>query len=144
MTNKKFRSMFAAVAVVVCLAVAVPAFGATAAARVTIPFAFEAANLSLPAGEYQIERTSNGSGIYLANAQGEKWAILTCPTGNPSRFEAPRVVFERSGSTYRMATMYFAGTSGAAAIPATKSQMTVARNNPSDKADRIELALFRP
>ncbi len=36
MTNKKFHSMFAAVAVVICLAIAVPAFGATAAARVTI------------------------------------------------------------------------------------------------------------
>jgi hypothetical protein len=140
MTYTKIHSMLTA-AMVICLAIAVPAFGASAAARVDIPFAFEAANHSLPAGEYHIERNSTGSGIYLANAKGEKWAILTSPAGNPNRFEAPRVVFERSGSTYRMATMYFAGTSGAAAIPATKSQMTIARTT---TPERIELALFRP
>ena len=65
-----------AAAVVICLAVAVPAFGASAAARVSIPFGFEAANLSLPAGEYRIERTATGSGIYIANAQGEQLSLI--------------------------------------------------------------------
>ncbi len=144
MKKNVIKSILTAAAVVLCLSVAAPAFGASAAARVNIPFGFEAANLSLPAGQYHIEQAASGSGIYLANEKGEKWAILTAPAGNPNRFESPRVVFERAGSTYRMATLYFAGTSGAASIPATRSQITVARLNGNSPADRIELALFRP
>ncbi|MBN9659477.1 MAG: hypothetical protein J0H49_14940 [Acidobacteria bacterium] len=138
MTTGKRFTIFGAIAMVMCLTMALPAFGATA--RVSIPFAFEASTVSLPAGEYLLETSDSGTVLFLTGKEAGKNAIIVAPAGEAkSRFEG-KLVFEHVGSTYRLAQAQVIGAISVMRIPATHAQLLMAKDQP---AERIELALNR-
>lgn len=136
-TGKKF-TIFGAMAIVMCLTMAVPAFGATA--RVSIPFAFEASNVSLPAGEYLLETSDSGTVLFLTGKEAGRNAIIVAPAGEAkSRFDG-KLVFEHAGSTYRLAQAQIIGAASVMRIPATHAQLLMAKDTPTE---RVVLALNR-
>ena len=140
MTTKWLTSTFSALAAVLCLAGALPASAnQMAPIRVTVPFAFEAGDHAMPAGIYSIEHRSANATLILTSPDGERRALLTLPAGDPVNPKSPRLVFEKAGDTYRLAEVWVSGGAGAN-IPATKSQMLVAK---TAKKERVELALVR-
>jgi hypothetical protein len=72
----KSISLFAAFAATTL----VPAFAATPAMRVNVPFAFIVGNQKLAAGQYAVETASeNGNGVVLIQGEGHAVAVLTSP-----------------------------------------------------------------
>jgi len=69
---------------------------------VTIPFAFQAGNHTLPAGEYRVESTITGSGTIqrLSQANGEAVMFLvTMPVESRYGHANPELVFNCYGQT---------------------------------------------
>ncbi|MGC4048177.1 MAG: hypothetical protein QM757_00465 [Paludibaculum sp.] len=136
-TGKKF-TIFGAIAMALSLMTAMPAFGATA--RVSIPFAFEASSVSLPAGNYLLETSDSGTGLFLTCKEAGRNAIIVAPGGEvKSRFDG-KLVFEHQGSTYRLAQAQINGSPSVMRIPATHAQLLMAKDS---KVERVELALNR-
>ena len=140
MTTNRLISTFGALALVVCLAGALPAFAnQMAPIRVTVPFAFEAGDHAMPSGSYYIEHRSANATLIITAPDGHRHALLTLPAGDPANPKSPRLIFEKAGDSYRLAEVWVSGGAGAG-IPATKSQLLVAKNA---KKERIEIALVR-
>ncbi|MGJ5815059.1 hypothetical protein [Paludibaculum fermentans] len=138
MTTGKKLTIFGAMALVLCLTMAMPAFGASA--RVSIPFAFEASSVSLPAGDYLLETSDSGAVLFLTGKESGRNAIIVAPAGEAkSRFDG-KLVFEHSGSTYRLAQAQILGATAVMRIPATHAQLLMAKESPSE---RVVLALNR-
>ncbi|MBI5282916.1 MAG: hypothetical protein HY858_14620 [Candidatus Solibacter usitatus] len=139
MKDGRLLTTISVLAVMVCVALAVPAAAATMV-RVEIPFAFDAAEIAMPAGQYVIERSLGAGMLYLTNEKGEKRVVMTVPVGNPNQPHNPRLVFEKYGATYRLAEVHMAGMHAGAGIPATKNQMLVAKRQ---WPERVVVALVR-
>lgn len=139
MKIKRLISTFSALAAILCLAAAMPASAnPMAAIHVTVPFAFEAGERAMPAGEYEVEHRSANSTLVITAPSGERHALLTFPTGDPANPKGPRLVFEKVGGTYRLAEVWVTGAATGAGVPATKAQMLVAKGA---KRERVEIAL---
>lgn len=139
MKDGRLLTTISVLAVMVCVALAVPAAAATMV-RVEIPFAFDAAESILPAGQYVIERSLTSGLMYLRSEKSETKVMMTVPVGNSNQAQAPRLVFEKRGATYRLAEVYMAGMNSGAGIPATKRQLLVAKRQ---SPERIVVALAR-
>ena len=139
MKTRRLISMFSVLAMAVVLGVALPVYAnPMAAIRVTVPFAFEAGENAMPAGQYEIEHRSANSTLVVTAPDGERHALLTFPTGDPANPKSPRLVFEKVGGTYRLAEVWVTGAATGAGVPATKEQMLVAKGA---KRERVEIAL---
>lgn len=128
MTTGKKISMYGVLAMALCLMMTAPAFGATA--RVNVPFAFEASSVSLPAGTYTLETSDNGGILYVSNPGQERHAILVMPERSAKDPSQAKLVFERVGSTYRLAEVQLAGAAPVVSIPATSAQLLMAKSEP--------------
>ena len=140
MTTGRLSSTFRVLAVAMSLAALPVMASSKPAVRVTVPFAFEAGEHAMPAGEYTVEQPASGGAIYITAPDGERRALMTFPAGNPSQPKSPRLVFERFGGSYRLAEVWAAGASTGAALPMTRSQMLVAEHG---RRERVEIALAR-
>lgn len=139
MKIRRLISKISALAAILCLAAAIPVMANPAAPiRVTVPFAFEAGEHGMPAGNYEIEHRSANAILVVTAPNGERHALLTFPTGDPANPKSPRLVFEKVGGTYRLAEVWVTGAATGAGVPATKAQMLVAKNA---KRERVEIAL---
>ncbi len=76
---------------------------------VKIPFAFQAGNHTMPAGEYLVKSVTDGSGTVQRLRQVDGSAVMNVLTlsvetrnGNPS----PKLVFNRYGETYFLAQIW--------------------------------------
>ena len=85
---------------------AVPAFAGSAKARV--PFAFSVGNVTLVAGDYQIEPCGN-SGIYsITSIDGRRVMVLTRYQG-AAVSDTSRLIFVREDKGYALAEIHMAG-----------------------------------
>ncbi len=139
MLNGRLFTVLSAMALSICMAGALPAQSLSQAVRVSVPFSFQARSQALPAGEYYIEYRQANSTLVITEPRGERHAVLTTPIGDPNGPKSPRLVFERTGNSYRLAEVWVGGAAGAW-IPATKSQMLVAKG---ETPERVEVALVR-
>ena len=83
--------------------------------EVNIPFAFQAGNRMLPAGEYRIERFSAElEGIQLIRQSHGKNSILinTVPVESSDKALPPRLVFYRYGNDYFLTEIWTNNTRG--------------------------------
>jgi hypothetical protein len=125
----------------VALVAAVPAFGANPV-RAHIPFAFEAGSQSLPAGQYVFERALNGAFLYVQSVdRNGRIALGVTPEGNPNSPREPQIVFERIGSTYRLAEVWVANSAVGMGIQPTPQQMLMAKK--FGPPQRVVVALVR-
>ena len=136
MTTGKKSSMYGTLAMAVCLLMTAPAFGASA--RVNVPFAFEVSSVSLPAGSYVLETSDNGAILYVSNPGQERHAVLVKPERASKDPSEAKLVFERVGSTYRLAEVQMTGAVPVVSIPATSAQLLMAK---TEQPARVVLAL---
>lgn len=142
MKIQRLISTIGVLAIAAVLTAGLPAWANPAAPiRVTVPFAFEAGDRSLPAGAYEIEHRSANGMLIVTEPSGERHALVTFATGDPANPKSPRLVFEKMGSTYRLAEVWVTGAGAGAGVAPTKAQkMLIAR---AAKRERVEIALVR-
>ncbi len=81
------------------------------ALQVTIPFAFTAHNVSMPAGDYRISRTVGGSGLLaIQNIEtGRTLFFLGSQIGGGAAAAHSTVAFRSVGTSYTLADIYWGG-----------------------------------
>jgi len=138
MTKSKFFFLLALTALV--LLGSLPMSAQTAAARVKVPFAFEAANTVLPAGTYTLERSAHGMVLSISNQDGTRRFIATDSTGSSSLYNESHLLFERGANgTYQLASLRLPG-DGATTI-VHKSSKTPVMVGQNQEPERILLAI---
>ncbi len=84
--------------------------------QVTIPFAFTIHNVAMPAGDYLISRSADGSGLLAIQNTGTRQTafFLAGQTGHSAAPDRSSVAFRSEGAGYWLADIWWAGyTSGA-------------------------------
>jgi hypothetical protein len=77
--------------------------------RITVPFAFVVNGQTLPSGEYDVRTDDLDPGILTIAERGHGRAyalVSTVPDDRPAPGRAPALTFVRSGSEYRLATVW--------------------------------------
>jgi hypothetical protein len=71
-----------------------------------VPFSFQVAGETLPAGNYSVEQFGLGRGIRLQNNQLAAGAQCIAARRKFGRTQAARLVFDRSDGAYRLAEVW--------------------------------------
>ena len=134
----KRRVLAATVALAVSIVAAGVCFAQPRVLEVNIPFAFEAGNKMLPAGQYQLESVPTGDGtLYRIRRMGgdaqSLVSSIAMTTGD--RQTLPRLVFHKYGTTYFLAQIWN-GDGRGRQLSESKQEKEVARAE-----ERIEVAL---
>jgi hypothetical protein len=82
---------------------------------VNIPFAFQAGDQILPAGEYRLEPATSGAGQFERLRQVDGDAVLivsTIPVQSKTENPDPALIFHRYGQTYFLAQIWTGGATG--------------------------------
>jgi hypothetical protein len=106
----KTKLTLVALAFVMTAFFAAPAQAQTTHAKhtATVPFAFTAGDVQLPAGTYAITQFDNRMQLRLID--GNKAAIVTAlPFQGRGTYEASGLHFERKGEEFVLSNVYFAG-----------------------------------
>jgi len=80
----------------------------------TVPFAFQAGTVKLPAGNYVVRVPSSAKGlICLEGADGTRYAmLLTLPFSKEANYASAKLVFNRYGNTYFLSQVWECGETG--------------------------------
>lgn len=95
-----------ALAVLLVTVAAVPVFAGSAKARV--PFAFVVGDVSLQAGDYQIDPVGLSGVFALTTREGKRIMVMTRANG-AAVGDTSRLLFVRQGSGYALAEIRMAG-----------------------------------
>ena len=136
------RFVLAALPVAAFVVMTAPGAAASdlAAARVSVPFAFDLNGKQFEAGHYRFE-SRPGSGILtLAPENGAPHMLLGRPLSNAEKNFESKLVFYFVDNTYYLAEVWFAGSSASRGLPVKKEIAITAKNG---KVKRIEVALNR-
>jgi hypothetical protein len=84
------------------------------ALAVTIPFAFQAGNQTMPAGEYRVESILTAARVQcLRQVNGAAVMIVsTMPVEARNGYSNPELVFNRYGKTYFLSQIWTGGSQG--------------------------------
>ena len=111
----------------------------TTLAEVSIPFAFQTANQTLPAGMYRIDRESN----HLILLRGPRQAAGFVTMHDAIRSHAPdhgAVVFDRSGDKYYLRQIWTAGDNVGLECPKSRAKRESLQAKNMQAPSSIELA----
>ena len=101
---------------VLTLLAALTVYAQSGMIRATIPFAFSAGGKQLPAGQYEIVRTSNSQAFNVTSADRKSSAlvlILTRTAGAIHNTPADaHLVFDKMGETYILSEFWLPGVDG--------------------------------
>jgi hypothetical protein len=85
-----------------------------------IPFDFQVAGMTLPAGDYNVKIAGDTKVLTFQNrGNGDSIMLLTVPVSGKLA-EEPRLTFLYDGERYTMKTAWFAGMSGGYSTPKSK------------------------
>lgn len=138
MMTAKFNSIFRAIALTAAVCVVMPVFGQTTKARVDVPLAFEVGTESMPAGQYTFERDTTSWQMLITDPAGVTRAVMTTPVGDPRSPIDGKLVFEKTGDSYRLAEIHLAGAPNGVKVPATKTQIELAKRQ---RPQHVEVAM---
>ena len=113
------------------LLVAGSAFAQTINVRSNIPFSFNAAGKSMPAGQYSI-KTLGTDGKTLALQGSEPGAVMLLNANSTSKLDAAdstKLVFHVYGSEYFLSEIWVAGDNLGHQIPETRRERELAKGN---------------
>ena len=99
--------------------------------KVTIPFAFDVANQTLQAGDYQLRRSIERSRVVIQIRDKENQKSIYLPIHSALGLEIQsisKLVFHHYGDQYFLSQVWFAGRSEGQELPKTKREQTVQRN----------------
>jgi hypothetical protein len=122
----------AVVGMMLVLGVVVPAMAQySGPMKVTVPFRFVVENDRMPAGEYTMERVSNGR-LRIRNRDGRSLAtFLAMPKQGKVAPEKAHFIFHRYGSEYFLATIWTPGQEVGWEVLQGKLETEVARKSTS-------------
>jgi hypothetical protein len=112
------------------LVVDLPLHAQSLAMKVTIPFEFHAANKTLPAGTYIVER--RGDAIVISDGKGSIAAALANPVANKAYKVDDMVVFNRYGDTRFLSEVRWRGYSTARGLRETPAEHKLAKLVPAE------------
>jgi hypothetical protein len=138
----KKRVLAATVALAVSIVAAGVCFAHPQVLEVNIPFAFEAGNKMLPAGQYKFESVPTGDGtLYrIRRMDGDAQSLVSSialTTGD--RQNLPKLVFHKYGTTYFLAQIWN-GDGGGRQLFESKQEKEVAR---AEKRTEVALSMRR-
>lgn len=134
------KSFFLLSLTAVMLLASMPIFAQTGSAvRVKVPFAFEAANLSMPAGLYTVERSTNHQLLSIVSEEGVRRYLTIASAGSYSDFGDSHLVFEKTATGYQLASLRMPGDGGETMVKKNaKSPVLVGSNN---EPERVLIAI---
>lgn len=92
--------------------------------RANIPFDFDLAGKTMPAGRYEFRPGDFGGTLDVTGPQG-KVTVIAVPAGNPNSATDPQLVFDKTDSGYRLKRVWVTGVPVGSEIPAPKSAKAV-------------------
>ncbi|MGA8409513.1 MAG: hypothetical protein WB680_20240 [Candidatus Acidiferrales bacterium] len=113
--RKQIISVAAALLLSIVVAGQCGAQQAVGVIEVNVPFAFQAGDRMLPAGEYRIQRlTAESQGIELIRQYDGKASIvvMTLPLEPTDKMAAARLVFNRYGNEFFLSEIWTSGAHG--------------------------------
>jgi hypothetical protein len=111
----------------------------TALLRVDIPFAFQMAKQTLPAGVYQIDRRANDIIVLHGPDKASRFLMMhQATTLHPADHAA--VVFERYGSKYFLHQVWTGGTTHGLESPKSRAESNALKAQNNQAPTSVELA----
>lgn len=102
-----------------------------------IPFAFVAGNTPLPAGEYRVQKVSDGSPALLirCTAGGPAIMVVTRPASVNAPQQKSKLIFRRHANRYFLGQVWSAGSASGRELPksAKEKEQLLARNEAPDQ-----------
>ncbi len=92
----------------------------------TVPFAFEAHGIELPAGTYQLERSHSMGVIRLRHAVTGKTVVVRSASVNDNPSHVNSVSFKRYNGVYFLSAVQYAATGVSAPILSSRHQREMA------------------
>ena len=115
--------------------------------RANIPFAFTVGKMTLPAGEYRVQKPGQNSPALLIQRTDASAAaiVMSIAVAANSRQTQTKLVFHRYGNQYFLAQVWRAGESRGRELlkSAKEKELTIARNETPDQVT-IVASLFSP
>jgi hypothetical protein len=111
----------------------------TGMADVNIPFAFQATNHTLPAGQYRIEKESDHLILLRGPAKNEAFVVMNDTT----TLRAPnhgKLVFDRYGDKYYLRQIWTAGSSTGLECPKSRAEKESLQAQNKQAPETTELA----
>ena len=136
---------YTAVAMVVllgCLAVSAKAQCSGLNSRVIIPFQFNVAKTTLPAGEYAITCKNSGQQLLIRSLDQKIGAVVQMIPVSGKAKDHGSLVFRRYGSQYFFAQAWIVGMDEGLELPRSRAERLVARELAGMKPKREEIRLI--
>jgi hypothetical protein len=111
----------------------------TGLAEVNIPFAFQTANQTLPAGMYRIDRES-GSVVWLRGPGRANGFVLMYSAVKTHASNHGSIVFDRSGDKYFLRQIWTAGSTDGLECPKSRAEKESLQANNKQAPSLTELA----
>lgn len=113
--------------------------GSTAVAKVDIPFAFQMANQTFPAGTYQIDREPNHVIQFRGPDRAGRFVVMNEATKiHPA--DRGVVVFKRYGSKYFLREIWTEGATSGLECTKSRAESNLVKAQNSQAATSVELA----
>jgi hypothetical protein len=123
------------------LAFAAVSASAQQKAKITVPFAFVANQVSLPAGHYEV-LAANSHVILISLESNKEPTMLLTMNDQGSVIDAlGSMKFRRAGNRYILTEIRFAGSSNRRQLLRQPKQERLIATNPSSKPGAIEIAM---
>lgn len=97
--------------------------------RAKIPFSFNVAGKSMPAGEYLINKTGQSS-LFLIRGESKAAYVLTNSKNSTKSVDKTKLVFRRYGDQYFLGQMWSRGESSGVTFPVTGAERKIINSRP--------------
>jgi hypothetical protein len=146
--QKSILSIFAMLVLLGALTISSAVARSSSSLVVNIPFDFQVAGKTLPAGQYVIERStlSSAEGLSLRNVEKRQGAyVLTTAVQAYNRQSASRLVFTRYKDQYFLSQFWTAGEASGRELIKTERERAVERELAQNgaKAERVSIAVMQ-
>jgi hypothetical protein len=97
---------------------------------VNIPFAFVAGNVTLPAGEYRVQKLDRNSGVLLINSEKPSAAVMVVTHAAQAKElqTESKLMFNRYDNQYFLSQVWTAGSIRGRQLPKSPREKEVARS----------------
>jgi len=107
----------------------------------TIPFAFAAGKMTLPAGEYRVEKLAQGSAMLLIRRTDRSAAMIVRSNAADagSRQTQSKLVFRRFGNHYFLSQVWVAGYTQGSELPESAAEKELALRAHHKTPDKVTI-----
>jgi hypothetical protein len=112
--------------------------------RVSVPFEFTVARTVLPAGDYTVQSNSLQRVVSLQTTNRDSAAsVIAIQAVRDKAQEQPTLVFNRYGSNYFLASIWWAGVTSGLELPKSKTEKELAKTASARRPEQVLLMASR-